>query len=280
MLNYFDAHDPYIAPPPFDRHLPQTEFERLMVRHWWAFDKADLPAEQLAFLRAAYDDCLRHLDSQIGQLLDRLDADGRLHNTVVIITADHGEHFGDHGLLLHGNSLYQALIHVPLIVIGSQRGTALPSRANGSGEPFCEIPANRRVSAAVSLADLPASVLEFVAPGARSPFAGGTWSRSWQERDRGGWGRADREPPARAAIFSEALGPEPGCPPCQGRSPVFRGEMRCVIRDGFKLIRNGDGAEELYDLNADPDERYNLCDDPDYKALRTELQGVLMGYGA
>ena len=53
-----------------------------------------------------YDDCIAFLDNQLGQLLDDLEDQGLLHNTLVIITSDHGEGFGDHRTFGHGESLY------------------------------------------------------------------------------------------------------------------------------------------------------------------------------
>ena len=64
-----------------------------------------------------YDDCLHGLDAELGSFLGELRAEGMLENTWVVLTADHGEHFGEHELFGHGGSLYNELTHVPLIVI-------------------------------------------------------------------------------------------------------------------------------------------------------------------
>ena len=68
-------------------------------------------------VRDGYDDCLAYLDAQIGLLFDELGRRGALDNTVVVITADHGEGFGEHGLSGHGVSLYRPELHVPLLVL-------------------------------------------------------------------------------------------------------------------------------------------------------------------
>lgn len=64
----------------------------------------------------AYDGGIYYTDQQIDLLLKELDGRGVLDNTIVVITSDHGEMFGEHGLWEHHNSLYKPVIHVPLIV--------------------------------------------------------------------------------------------------------------------------------------------------------------------
>ena len=64
-----------------------------------------------------YDDCLHGMDAELGRFLGGLRESGMLTNTWVVITADHGEHFGEHGHFGHGSSLYNAMTHVPLILI-------------------------------------------------------------------------------------------------------------------------------------------------------------------
>ena len=64
-----------------------------------------------------YDECLAGLDAELGRFLGGLRDRGLLANTWVVITADHGEHFGEHGHFGHGSSLYNEQTHVPLILI-------------------------------------------------------------------------------------------------------------------------------------------------------------------
>ena len=59
-----------------------------------------------------YDECLYGLDAELGRFLRELRAAGRLANTWVVITADHGEHFGEHDRFGHGSSLYNEQTHV------------------------------------------------------------------------------------------------------------------------------------------------------------------------
>jgi arylsulfatase A-like enzyme len=67
----------------------------------------------LEYLIALYDSEINYLDYHIGNLIYKLGLDK---NSLIVITSDHGEEFLCHGSLGHGNSLYQELIHVPLII--------------------------------------------------------------------------------------------------------------------------------------------------------------------
>lgn len=74
-----------------------------------------LTEAELAYTVACYDAALRSADDEVKRLLDRLDADGRLADTWIVILSDHGEEFGEHGSMQH-DKLYLTVSHVPLIV--------------------------------------------------------------------------------------------------------------------------------------------------------------------
>jgi arylsulfatase A-like enzyme len=92
FLNYFDTHGPYGLP----RSCPRPA--------WSQASEMDL-----------YDDGIRYVDDNLGQLLEALQQRGLLNNTLVVVTSDHGEGLWQHGLPTHGRALYRELIHVPLI---------------------------------------------------------------------------------------------------------------------------------------------------------------------
>jgi len=71
---------------------------------------------EFSILNQLYDSSIYYVDYQIGNYLDVLDDIGILDQTMVIITADHGENIGDHGLIDHQNSLHDTLLKVPLII--------------------------------------------------------------------------------------------------------------------------------------------------------------------
>lgn len=245
FVNYWDAHDPYVAPAEF--RTVSTDEHKELIRSWWWMPKHWVTAEEIDVLQACYRDCLRGLDAEVGRLLAELERRGELDNTLVIVTADHGEHFGEHGLYLHGNSLYQELIHVPLIV-------SWPGRI---GEA-------RRVPDAVSLQGLPATVCEMVGL-SREAFPGPAFTHHLVD----GVPAPDQPPALVSEIASQA-----GFPPCHGHSPVAAGPMRCVRQGPLKLIQNGDGRTELYNLEADPHEEHNLAEQAD-AASQYELLGAV-----
>jgi arylsulfatase A-like enzyme len=115
FLNYMDAHAPYVPPPPFDRKFPSNDPALTGERYQELDAKKLTPAERQALV-SQYDGGIAYEDQQVGRLLDKLKKLDLYDNTLILIAADHGEHLGDHRLLFHANSVYQSLIHVPLII--------------------------------------------------------------------------------------------------------------------------------------------------------------------
>ena len=110
----------------------------------------------MQFAVAAYDDCIADLDEQLGILIDELDRRRVLEQTWLIVTADHGESFGEHaGVYCHGASLYETELHVPLVVIPPGGSVA-----------------KQTAKEAVSLRDLAATIVGLVGWRAGSPFPG------------------------------------------------------------------------------------------------------------
>ncbi len=112
-LHYYDPHASYRPPPPFDAR----------------------------FAERPYDGEIAYVDHELGRVLDALADDGRLEETLVVVTADHGESLGEHGELTHAYSVYDATQRVPLILHGPR------------------IPRGRVVEGVVGLADLAPTVL-------------------------------------------------------------------------------------------------------------------------
>jgi arylsulfatase A-like enzyme len=239
FLNYYDAHHPYLCAEADDRHFglrPDPRADYVILRTWWDSNKAKLSAHELELARNAYDDCIASLDRQLGRLLDELDSLGALERTVVIVTADHGEHMGEQGLFGHGVSLYRPEVHVPLLIVSKP-----------------EIPAGRVVSEPVSLRDVPQTILDLIGFKEHASFPGHSLAQSWNDRIETG--------PGPSLPLAELDSP-PEADPNHGRSPASRGPMTSVWLEGQHYIRNGDGAEELYDLAADPNEVLNLAGFP------------------
>lgn len=114
FLNYMDAHAPYQAPGRFADYFPGRDPG--LPRYEQGLQRVKVPKERIrSHLAAMYDSELAYLDSEVGRLLAFLEKRG-LDDTIVVITADHGEGLLDHGSWTHMHSLYQSEVHVPLIV--------------------------------------------------------------------------------------------------------------------------------------------------------------------
>ena len=121
FLNYMDAHAPYLLPPRVPYRLgsgPRTEAHLWFLAEGWAqADKLQISPAKRTLARDAYDNCLAYLDERLGAWFDDLQRRGVLDQTLVIVTADHGEGLGEHGLFDHGESLYRTEIGVPLLCV-------------------------------------------------------------------------------------------------------------------------------------------------------------------
>jgi arylsulfatase A-like enzyme len=182
--------------------------------------------------RDSYDNCLAYLDERLGELFDELQRRGVLDQTLVIVTADHGEGLGEHQLFDHGESLYRTEVRVPLVIIS-------PASSRSTGV----------VDETVSLRDIPATITAFVSSATKSPFPGRSLTRLWRESPP-----ASTDSGASGAVLSELSSPNP-LDPNQGRSPAYRGPLISLAEGDFVYIRNeGDGSEELFNERDDPRE--------------------------
>lgn len=244
FLNYFDAHDPYLVrdhrPYRFGRP-PRDANERRLLLTWWFWpDKVAISKAQGELLRDAYDSCIADLDENFASLINELERRAALDNTIVIITSDHGEAFGEHGLYGHGGSLYEDQLRVPLIILTPATTGPVATRA---------------VDDVVSLRDLPATVLDLLGLD-RGPIPGASLASLWGPNSPGAV-RAVPSTPRATVDVPDSF------PPNEGRSPVFAGPMTAIIRrDLFKYIRIEGPLgpfEELYAIDVDPSEQANLA---------------------
>jgi arylsulfatase A-like enzyme len=228
FLNYFDVHAPYLPPDEFARRFSTSP----TTRNIWSQPLDSWSADDVRAFNDAYDGALAYLDHHVAAFLAEAEARGDLDNTVVIITSDHGEQFGEHGLVEHSASLYMPLLHVPLAVV-------FPSR----------VPAGRRVDPFVSLRDLPSTILHLTGVSELARFPGRSLARFWE--DPAGMGGVGDEP-----IVSEVLRARDVYPDSY---PGRKGSMGAVVFHRMQYILNrGDGREELYDLARDPEALVDL----------------------
>jgi arylsulfatase A-like enzyme len=107
FLNYFDPHFPYTPPGRFRHAFSPPGLEKAA-----AYDAA----LKLRYRHSQYDGEILYMDEYIGMLFGELKRHGMWDNTWVIVTADHGEHFGERGFAGHGYALFEEALHVPLII--------------------------------------------------------------------------------------------------------------------------------------------------------------------
>jgi arylsulfatase A-like enzyme len=247
FLNYYDVHDPYLVPDEFDRHLGRrpTNPEELTVLHRWATSsKRRLTDSDIELARDAYDDCIAYLDEQLGRLFDELERSGVLQDTLVIITSDHGESWGEHQLFGHWRSLYRSETHVPLVIVG-------PSR----------VPAGAVIDEPVSLRDVAATIADLTGLRDASAFPGRSLARFWT---------ADTSPADPPVIEVKLRARDD-----RGRALALMGPRAALVVDGKLYIQNGSGREELYDLVADPDEAHNLAAPADARAVLEPFRAAM-----
>jgi arylsulfatase A-like enzyme/Flp pilus assembly protein TadD len=204
-FHLWDAHDPYNPPEPFRSRFP----------------------------KAPYNGGIAYVDATVGKLLDYLRKQGLYDNTLIAVAADHGESLGDHGELTHSIFLYDATIHVPMLL---------------------KLPGNRfvgqRVSSAASLVDLAPTVLEAL---------GQTPPPAMQGRS------------LLPLIGNPHPGDRPSFATGDHSERSFGWSALVSVRMGSKLYVRAP-SPELYDLASDPGAKTNLYPGNHAAAVRFAIQ--------
>lgn len=115
FLHLWDVHYDFAPPPPWDTHFdPDYRGER----DGTALEglKPDLDARDLAHIIALYDGEIRFTDEELGRLFSALKARGLYEEMIIVVTADHGEEFFEHGRIGHAITLFEESLRVPLLV--------------------------------------------------------------------------------------------------------------------------------------------------------------------
>jgi arylsulfatase A-like enzyme len=179
-VHYTDPHDPYLPPDLWRQSridAEESEFPEDLLLDG-AFTRERLTPAQVRAVRAHYDAEISFVDHEVGRLLESLPPD-----TLILLTSDHGEEFREHGGFLHGHTLFQELLHVPLIIAGPG------------------VPAKLAIEAPVSHVDIAPTLLQLA---------------GWNRRDFGdqplftgrslvpylGKGTADWTPPNTVPVYS------------------------------------------------------------------------------
>lgn len=244
-LHYMEPHSPYRAADPY-RHLwvdphydgpvtgrhPQLD---AIVAGSFVVEPRDV-----AQIKALYDQEIRFFGERFGELLDSLDARALLDDTIIVLTSDHGEELLDHGSALHGYTLYEEQLRVPLVVFDP--------RVRGS----------RRVETVTRHVDLLPTLLELMDVPASVPFQGRSLVPLLT-------GRAERgeAPP----VFAQA-----------SLNAVKTVKSRSLMVDGWKFIENElpQVGDELYHMARDPGEYNNLAEDR--PAMAAKMRQMLRSF--
>lgn len=118
FINYLDTHDPYFPPSPFDGYFLDTAFPQLykfkqhFLRHTGKLNKKAWDSYQLS----QYDGEIAYLDHHLGKLFSKLKQLEIYDSSLIIITSDHGDLFGEHGLHFHRTPMYEGAVKVPLVI--------------------------------------------------------------------------------------------------------------------------------------------------------------------
>jgi arylsulfatase A-like enzyme len=259
FLNFFDAHFPYeVAATGIHRFgaRPRNYRESMLIRGWVRLIQNRPSPYQIRFGLNSYDDCVADLDEQLGRLIDELDRRSILERTWVIITADHGESFGEKpGVFWHGTSLYETQLHVPLVIIPPAGG-----------------PSPRVVTETASLRDLPATIVDVLGSKTGSPFPGNSLARFWNGSASGSAHVAATEQVLSELVPIGPFGPNPSRWPSKPRWP----EAALTEGDWTYIRREGKVAEELYCVGRDTRELHDLASDP---AMQSALERMRTALG-
>jgi arylsulfatase A-like enzyme len=229
FLNYLDVHFGYGGPAGY----PKPAWD-----HGTTIDE--------------YDAGVKYTDDFIGQLLRGLDRLSVLKNTIVIITSDHGESLGDHGLSFHGAALYWELVHVPLIV--SYSNQSFPGH----------VPQGVRVDQPVTNAAIASTVLDLV-DATQNPFPGPTLAALWGTTAPKDWPNPVSELPQTNTIVAADRA-------MQGKIPIATdGWMMSAVSPEWQLIRHEKLGDQIYNWKVDPAESTNLVNTPQGRAAVAAL---------
>jgi arylsulfatase A-like enzyme len=261
--SFQDPHNPYVTPEPWaslhdavDMPAPVAcsengdkpdFYESLMDGEFYGQDpelqdrawgdvkiRPSLRAEEIAQLRAVYYGMISLMDHHIGRLLDRLEADGTIDDTVIIFASDHGDYLGDHGLWGKGLPTYEAMQRLPFIV----------------AHPGCQR-RGETSHALQSLVDIESTCLDIAGIAPTPGTQGISQKQAWLDP-----GASVRD--HCLLDFRPAQGP-------------FK--QRTFIESRYKLVVYDTRAYgELYDLYADPHQQRNLYADPAYRTERDRLE--------
>lgn len=246
FVNYLEPHLEYRPPEEHAReHLPDdVSYDEAMEvpQDAWEYiaGETEISNREFEILRSLYRAEISYLNERIDEVIRLLKEAGEWEDTLFIVTSDHGENIGEHGLMDHQYSLYDTLIHVPLYI---------------KGDRFDEVDTDQLIQ----LVDLPPTILDALgieAPKAREQFQGISF---YPESGTG---------QTREFAVAEYMAPQPSMEALEkrvGKLPEnvlkYDRSLRAIRTNQYKYIRGSDGSKELYDIQNDPEEMNNIAEE-------------------
>ncbi len=244
---------PYLAYvhllPPHEAYKPRADFFGMFAEDGYhppqkpeSFFSEGLSPEFLSEQRRLYDEYIAFVDEEFGRLYNQLERSGALDNTYLILTSDHGQGF-ERGIHGHGQPvLYETNIHIPLII-------RAPGQTQGA-----------EVSAPTSIVDLTPTILH---------LAGQSGFDAGEGRLLPLFGGAEDQ--SRVVFSMETKSSYKLQPISKGTLSALRWPHKLIVYKGYEGLSE---ADELYDLENDPEEMNNLIKQkPSIAAsLRDELE--------
>jgi len=263
FINYMEPHRSYgRIPAPYDTLYLDENVDRATVRELangvrnkntrnYNAGTVQINAEEFGILRALYDGEISYLDFRIGQLYNYLRELEVLDNTILIMTSDHGENFGEHGLMGHQLCVYDTLLHVPLIIRHPR-----------------SFKAGLRLDKQVQLIDIFPTILD---------ITGIEWEGRKELQGHSLIEGTRQDIPrlviAEHGIWYGVLDTSRKLNPGLDLTAYAR-RLKAVRTEQSKYIWASDGKDELYDIDRDPHELNNLIDT--YPEKARELKTLLV----
>lgn len=213
----------------------------------------DVTKDEWEVVKSWYDGEILYLDSCIGELVGFLRSEGIFENTLLILTSDHGESFGEHGLASHQFGLYDNLIHVPLILVYPDI-----------------IPRRRRIPSLVSHVDIFPTILDLLNIKRYRRGIPGRSLSPFEDRRIHDYVCAECGESVRSrlvghhSLLSSKLKP-------------YDMGYKCLRTSLYKYVISADRKEQLYNIKQDPSEKTNIArEHPDKtESFRKQLENTI-----
>lgn len=242
LLHYWDVHPPYLPP---DEYIDQFEYKKEdehLSQYFGSDGKGPLSAAFQAYARGeqrsmseakrAYDGAIKWVDEQIGRIVEYLISESLMNETLLIVTADHGHNFGEHGIFSDNVGLYDSSVQVPLVVSHPEHDS-------------------NRIEDLVQLTDIAPTVLDY----ADVAIPGDV--------------RANTLPETREYVFAESVEHRMQMIRTDRWKLIIPQDITYLNHQSWY---DHDGNKELYDLIADPEETENVAEqNPDVVTRLCEI---------